>query len=88
MKKQVKKSELAELVVINAEQTVSVDDVRIMCQKIGDKLTKTYNKTADIKAAQAAVSAYGTAIAAVKAQLIYKKMTSSPSRIEFFETNS
>ena len=86
MKKQLKKSELAELVVINAEQTVSVDDVRIMCQKIGDKLTKTYNKTADIKAAQAAVSAYGTAIAAVKAQLIYKKMTSSPSRIEFFET--
>ncbi len=88
MKKQVKKSELAELVVINAEQTVSVDDVRIMCQKIGDKLTKTYNKTADIKAAQAAVSAYGTAIAAVKAQLIYKKMTSSPSRIEFFETGN
>jgi CHASE3 domain sensor protein len=85
MKKQVKKQEVAELVVINTE-TVTVDDVRIMCQKIGDKLTKTYNKTADIKAAQAAVSAYGTAIAAVKAQLIYKKMTSSPSRIEFFET--
>lgn len=88
MKKQLKKSELSELVVVNAEQTVTVDDVRLMCQKIGDKLTKTYNKTADIKAAQAAVSAYATAINAVKAQLIYKKMTSSPSRIEFFETNS
>jgi CHASE3 domain sensor protein len=86
MKKQVKKQEVAELVIINTE-TVTVDDVRIACQKIGDKLTKTYNKTADIKAAQAAVSAYGTAIAAVKAQLIYKKMTSSPSRIEFFENN-
>jgi hypothetical protein len=86
MKKQVKKQEVAELVVINSEQTITVDDVRIMCQKIGDKLTKTYNKTADIKAAQAAVSAYATAINAVKAQLIYKKMTSSPSRIEFFET--
>jgi hypothetical protein len=86
MKKQVKKQEVLELVIINTE-TVTVDDVRIACQKIGDKLTKTYNKTADIKAAQAAVSAYGTAIAAVKAQLIYKKMTSTPSKIEFFETN-
>jgi hypothetical protein len=86
MKKQVKKQEVLELVLINTE-TVTVDDVRIACQKIGDKLTKTYNKTADIKAAQAAVSAYGTAIAAVKAQLIYKKMTSTPSKIEFFETN-
>lgn len=86
MKKQVKKSELVELVIINTE-TVTVDDVRIACQKIGDKLTKTYNKTADIKAAQSAVSAYATAINAVKAQLIYKKMTSSPGKIEFFETN-
>ena len=86
MKKQVKKQEVADLVVINAE-TVTVDDVRIMCQKIGDKLSKTYIKTADIKAAQAAVSAYATAINAVKAQLIYKKMTSSPSRIDFFENN-
>ena len=85
MKKQVKKQEVLELVIINTE-TVTVDDVRIACQKIGDKLTKTYNKTADIKAAQAAVSAYATAINAVKAQLIYKKMTSSPARIEFFET--
>lgn len=86
MKKQVKKQEVLELVIINTE-TVTVDDVRIACQKIGDKLTKTYNKTADIKAAQAAVSAYATAIHAVKAQLIYKKMTSSPGKIEFFETN-
>jgi hypothetical protein len=86
MKKQVKKQEVLELVIINTE-TVTVDDVRIACQKIGDKLTKTYNKTADIKAAQAAVSAYATAINAVKAQLIYKKMTSTPSKIEFFETN-
>lgn len=87
MKKKAKELDLAELVIISIEQTVTVDDVRIMCQKIGDKLTKTYNKTADIKAAQAAVSAYATAINAVKAQLIYKKMTSSPARIEFFETN-
>lgn len=81
-----KQKEVTELVVVNNEKTVTIDDVRIMCQGIGDKLTKTYNKTADIKAAQAAVSAYATAINAVKAQLIYKKMTSSPARIDFFET--
>lgn len=67
--------------------TTTVDDVRKMCQNIGDSLTGTYSKTGDIKAAAAAISAYGTAIGAVKAQLIYKKMTSSPARIEFFETN-
>jgi hypothetical protein len=87
MKKQIKKSEVAELVVISNEKTVNVDDVRRVMCRVGDKLTKTYDKTADIKAAQAAISAYGTAINAVKAQLIYKKMTSSPARIEFFETN-
>lgn len=88
MKKEVKKSEATELIVVNSTETVTVDDVRIVCQKIGDKLTKTYNKTADIKAAQAAISAYGTAINAVRAQLIYKKMTGGPATIDFFETDN
>jgi len=68
-------------------KTTTVDDVRKMCQSIGDSLSGTYANTGDIKAAAGAISAYGTAIGAVKAQLIYKKMTSSPARIEFFETN-
>lgn len=68
-------------------KTTTVDDVRKMCQNIGDSLSGTYANTGDIKAAAGAISAYGTAIGAVKAQLIYKKMTSSPARIEFFETN-
>lgn len=68
-------------------KTTDVNDVRKMCQKIGDSLSGTYANTGDIKAAAGAVSAYGTAISAVKAQLIYKKMTSSPARIEFFETD-
>jgi hypothetical protein len=88
MTKKAKKSEVAvkaqELVVVK-NKTVNVDDVRVMCQKIGDSLSDNYSRTADIKAAQAAVGAYATAIAAVKAQLIYKKMTGSPSQIEFFE---
>lgn len=73
-----------QLVVIN--KTTTVDDVRVMCQRIGDSLSHTYDQTGDIKAAQSAVSAYATAINAIKAQLIYKKMTTSPGRINFFET--
>jgi quinolinate synthase len=79
---------LVEVTVTSqAQKTTTVDDVRKMCQKIGDSLSSTYANTGDIKAAAGAISAYGTAIGAVKAQLIYKKMTSSPARIEFFETN-
>jgi hypothetical protein len=44
-----------------------------------------YDDTADIKAAQTAISAYSAAINAAKAQLIYKKMTGKPGQIEFFE---
>jgi quinolinate synthase len=69
-------------------KTVTVNDVRIMCQGIGDSLSDTYANTGDIKAAAAAISAYSTAISAVKAQLIYKKMTASPARIDFFEVVS
>ena len=77
---------VAETISITKSPTITVDDIRKACQTIGDQLNVTYNNTGDIKAAAGAVSAYSTAIAAVKAQLIYKKMTSSPGRIEFFET--
>lgn len=84
MAKKVKSDELV-ILPSSITKTITVNDVRIMCQHIGDNLSKTYNKTGDIKAAAGAISAYGAAIAAVKAQLIYKKMTSSPSRIEFLD---
>jgi hypothetical protein len=35
--------------------------------------------------AQGALSAYKTAIGAAKAQLIYKKLTGTPTSIEFFQ---
>lgn len=82
-----KNTTLVEVTVTSpSPKTTTVDDVRKMCQKIGDSLSGTYASTGDIKAAAGAISAYGTAIGAVKAQLIYKKMTSSPARIDFFET--
>ena len=65
--------------------TTSVTSVRKNLQDIGDKTKKLYDDTADLKAAQTAISAYGTAIGAAKAQLIYKKMTGKPGQIDFFE---
>lgn len=65
--------------------TTSVTSVRNNLQDIGDKTKKLYDDTADLKAAQTAISAYGGAISAAKAQLIYKKMTGKPGQIDFFE---
>ena len=66
-------------------KTMDINDVREACQNIGDKLKDTFDKTSDLKAAQGAVSAYGTAISAVKTQLIYKKLTGSPADIDFLK---
>jgi hypothetical protein len=71
---------------IKKKKTNNVDDVRVACQQIGDSLHDKYDDTQDLKSAQGAVSAYAAAISAMKAQLIYKKMTSTPGRIAFFET--
>lgn len=91
MTKKKKSIELVSGVVLVKEvvtKTVTVNDIRKTCQHIGDSLTDNYNKTQDMKAAAAAVSAYGTAIAAVKAQLIYKKMTGAPGQIAFLEAEN
>lgn len=66
-------------------QTVTVNDVRVTCQTIGDKLNDNYEKTGDLKSAQGAIQAYSTAIKAAQAQLVYKKLTGSPGKIAFFE---
>jgi hypothetical protein len=66
-------------------KTVSINDVRQACQSIGDNINDTFKTTGDLKAAQGAISAYSTAIAAAKAQLIYKKLTGTPAEMEFFK---
>jgi hypothetical protein len=66
-------------------KTMDINDVREACQNIADKLKDTFDKTADLKAAQGAVSAYGTAISAAKTQLIYKKLTGIPADIDFLK---
>jgi hypothetical protein len=66
-------------------KTININDVREACQNIGDKLKDTFDDTRDLKAAQGAVSAYGTAISAAKTQLIYKKLTGAPAEIDFLK---
>lgn len=83
-----KKSEIsvrpAELAIVNVN-TESVTDVARVLQHMGDSLCNKYNETGDMRAAQSSIAAYGVAINAMRAQLIYKKQTASPARIEFFE---
>jgi hypothetical protein len=66
-------------------KTYTINDVREACQNIGDKLKDNFDQTADLKAAQGAVSAYSTAINAAKTQLIYKKLTGQPAEVLFLE---
>ena len=48
---------------------------------MGDQLKDNYDRTGDIKVAATAVIAYSTAIKAAQVQLIYKKLTGTPSNM-------
>jgi len=65
--------------------TKNVSGVIKVTREIGDKLMDQHNETGDLKVAQLSLKAYGTAISASKAQLIYKKMTGHPTKIDFLE---
>jgi len=69
--------------VITAE--FGVTDLAKKSKSIGDAMDATFHNTGDFKAAQGAISAYGTAVSAMKALLIYKKLTGTPMEIEFFK---
>jgi hypothetical protein len=64
--------------VATVTKTITIDDVRVACQDMGDQLKNNFDSTGDVKVASAAVSAYATAISAVKTQLIFKKLTGTP----------
>jgi hypothetical protein len=66
-------------------KTMNVTDVISISQEIGDTLANQYQKTKDLKVAQISLSAYKTAISGAKAQVVYKKLTGSPEKINFFE---
>lgn len=66
-------------------KTSNVSGVIEVSQQIGDSLANEYNETKDLKVAQTALSAYKTAISGAKAQVVYKKITGNPTKINFFE---
>ena len=66
-------------------KTMNVSDVIAVTQEMGDTLASQYHKSKDLKVAQISLSAYKTAINGAKAQVIYKKLTSNPATIKFFE---
>ena len=66
-------------------KTSNVTDVINVTREIGDTLCNTFSKTGDIKVASASLDAYKTAISGAKAQLIYKKLTGKPGKIDFLE---
>jgi hypothetical protein len=85
MPKAKKQSVVAVLKPQVITNSVGVTDVTNKCKAIGDSLDVTFHSTGDFKAAQGAILAYNTAVNAVKAQLIYKKLTGTPMEIEFFK---
>lgn len=66
-------------------KTVTVSDVIEVTRGIGDVLATDFDNNKDLKVASASLDAYKTAIAGAKAQLIYKKLTGSPGKIDFLE---
>jgi hypothetical protein len=67
--------------VITITKTTTIDDIRVACQDMGDKLKNTFDVTNDIKVAATAVAAYNTAIKCATVQLIHKKLTGTPSNM-------
>lgn len=65
--------------VTKTTKTVTIDDIRVACQDMGDQLKNNFDTTGDIKVAATAVSAYTTAIKSAQLQLIYKKLTGLPA---------
>lgn len=66
-------------------KTKNVSDVIKTTQNIGDNLASTFEETRDLKVCALSLSAYKTAIAAAKAQVIYKKLTGKPTKVAFLE---
>lgn len=85
MAKKNQQSVMAALKPQIIQPSIGVTDVTDRCTAIGDALDATFHNTGDFKAAQGAISAYGTAVSAMKALLIYKKLTGTPMEIEFFK---
>ncbi len=54
---------------------------------MGDTLNTQWKETKELKTANAAIGAYGAAINAAKAMVIYQKSMNKSRKIGFFENN-
>ena len=68
----------------NQIKTANLSSITKVACKIGDDLANSYNRQKDLKVAQTALKAYGTAINAAKTQIVYKKLTGRPRSNKFF----
>jgi hypothetical protein len=62
-----------------------IKEIRENLIKIGKKAETKYNSSNDLKAGLLAVKAYGEATRTSVAQIQYKKLTGTPSKIDFLE---
>jgi hypothetical protein len=62
-----------------------IKDVREELIKIGDEASSKYDSSKDLKAGLLAVRAYGEATRTAVAQVQYKKLTGTPTKVEFLE---
>ena len=60
-------------------------DVSDTLLDMGYKLSNKFDSTEDIKVAQTAIAAFNVAIKLKQTQVIYKKMTGTPTKIDFLE---
>ena len=60
-------------------------DVSDTLLDMGYKLNDKFNLTENIKVAQTAIAAFNVAIKLKQTQVIYKKMTGTPIKIDFLE---
>jgi hypothetical protein len=52
---------------------------------MGHTLSEMFDTTKDVRVAMAAVAAFNVGIKTQQSELAYKKLTGTPSKIEFFE---
>ena len=62
-----------------------IKEVREELIKIGDEASAKYDSSKDLKAGLLAVRAYGEATRTAVAQVQYKKLTGTPTKVEFLE---
>jgi hypothetical protein len=62
-----------------------IKEVREELIKIGDEASSKYDSSKDLKAGLLAVRAYGEATRTAVAQVQYKRLTGTPTKVEFLE---